>query len=172
MPLQAARQVNAVVRHTNTASLGWSHVNTVAVFRWKDKLPSDEEVGADPATRYSKDFGEQWAYQSCLPVANAVLQAVRNLGHKTDVEAPYNGEGGWHFTIEIDQKRYSIMVLWIPKGDRRDYFAVQPSLLRGCLASLFLARPPESSLRPVCDVLQDALGRHPQMADLEWGSEF
>lgn len=146
-------------------------MDTIAVFRWKDKLPTDEEVGADPATRYSGDFGEQWAYQSCLPVASAVLQAVRNLGHKTDVETPYNGEGGWHFTVEIDQKRYWIMVLWSPKGDRSDYFAVQPSLQRGCLASLLLPRPPESSLRPVCGVLQEALAGHTQMADLEWVSE-
>ena len=122
-------------------------VNTIAVFRWTDKLPSNEEVGADPATRYSGDFGEQWAYQACLPVATAVLQAVRKLGHKTDVETPYNGEGGWHFTVDLDEKCYAVMVLWIPKGEQNDYFAVQPSLRRGCLASLFLPRPPVS-VRP------------------------
>src|SRR5262249_31314512 len=144
----------------------------VAVVRWMGKLPSDEEVGADPATRSSGDFGEQWAYQSCLPVATTALEAVRNLGHKTNVETPYNGEGGWHFTVDLDDKCYSIMVLWIPKGDKNEYFAVQPSLRRGCLASLFLPRPPESSLQRVCDVLQDALARITLVAELEWVREI
>jgi hypothetical protein len=147
-------------------------VNTIAVFKWISKLPADEEVGADPATYYSGDFGEQWAYQSCLPVATAVLRAVRNLGYKTNVEAPYYGEGGWHFTLNLDQKCYSIMVLWIPNGDSNDYFAAQPSLVRGCLASLFFSRPRQSSLQPVCAVLQDALATHSQITDLEWVREI
>ena len=147
-------------------------MNTIAVFRWTDKLPSDGEVGADPVTRYSGDSGEQWVYQACLPVATAVLQAVRKLGHKTDVETPYNGEGGWHFTVDLDEKCYAVMVLWIPKGERNDYFAVQPSLLRGCLASIFLPRPPEDSLAPVCTVLQDALVGHRHVANLEWVREI
>jgi hypothetical protein len=41
--------------------VNWS-VNTVAIFTWKGKLPSDEEVGANPTSRYSADSGEQWAY--------------------------------------------------------------------------------------------------------------
>lgn len=147
-------------------------MNTIAVFRWTEPLPSDEQVGADPATRYSKDFGEQWAYQACQPVAIAVLRAVRNLGHKTGGDSPNFGEHDWHFSVELEDQRYSIAVQWIPKGDRSDYFAVQPTLLRGCLASLVLPRPPDSSLRPICDVLQEALMRHPQIADLEWVSEI
>ena len=147
-------------------------MNTIAVFRWTDELPSDEEVGADASTRYSGDFGEQWAYQSCLPVATAVLRAVQKLGHKTDVETPYRGEGGWHFAVDLDKNRYSVMVSWIPKGEQNDYFAVQPSLRRGFLASLFLPRPPEDSLTPVCTLLKEALARHPLVANLEWVCEI
>jgi hypothetical protein len=147
-------------------------LNTIVVFRWTDKLPSDEEVGADSTTRYSADFGEQWAYQACLPVATSVLQAVRRLGHKTDVETPYFGEYDWNFSVELDDKWYSIIVFWIPKGNRNDYFAAQPSLPRGCFASVFLPRVPESSLRPACTVLQEALAAHPLVADLEWVHEI
>ena len=147
------------------------HVNTVAVFRWKGRLPSDEEVGADPATRYSGDFGEQWVYQACQPVAVAVLEAIRTLGHATDVDTPYFGEHGWHFTVTLGQETYWIMVLWILRGNKNDYFAVQPSLRRGCIASLFLPRPKESALLPVCEVLQDALATDRQIADLEWEDE-
>ena len=96
------------------------HVNTVAVFRWKGRLPSDEEVGADPATRYSGDFGEQWVYQACQPVAVAVLEAIRTLGHATDVDTPYFGEHGWHFTVTLGQENYWIMVLWILRGNKND----------------------------------------------------
>jgi hypothetical protein len=147
-------------------------VNRVAIFRWKDKLPSDEEVEADPANRYSVDFGEQWAYQACQPVAAAVLQAIRNRGHKTDGESPYFGESGWHFSVDVEQKRYSVMVLWIPMEDRNDYFAAQPRLLRGCLASFFLPQPPDSCLRLVCCVLQEALADMALVADVEWVREI
>ncbi len=147
-------------------------MNTVAVFTWKDKLPSDEEVGADLATPYSADFGEQWAYQACLPVATSVLQAIRNRGHKTDVDTPYFGDNGWHFSVELDHKSYSIMVLWVAKGDRNGCFAVQPALQRGYVANLFLPRPQETALRPVCAVLQEALAAHPKIVDLEWVREI
>jgi hypothetical protein len=143
-------------------------MNTVAVFRWTDKLPSDEEVEADPATQFSADFGEQWAYLACLPVATAVLHVVRDLGHKTDVETPYFGEHDWNFGVEIENKWYSIIVTWIPRGDRNDYFAAMPSLRRGCFASVFFPRVPESCLRPACALLQEALAAHPLVADLEW----
>lgn len=147
-------------------------MNTVAVFTWKGKLPSEEEVGADPATRYSADYGEQWAYQACQPVAIAILEAVRSLGPETDVDTPYFGENGWHFTLALGQQSYALMVLWAGRGDRDDSFAVQPSVRRGCLANLFLPRPAESALGPVCAVLQQALAAHPQIADVEWVNEL
>lgn len=146
---------------------GCSYVNTVAVFTWRGQLPSDEEVGADPATRYSRDFGEQWAYQACRPVAIALLEAVRNLGHRTD-DVPYFGEHGWHFNVELERKNYSMMVLWVARGSRNDCFAVQPSLRQGCIPTLFLPQPRETALGPACAALQAALTAHRQIADVEW----
>jgi len=45
-------------------------------FSWNEPLPSDEQLGVDPATHYSNDYGEQWNYQATLPVAVAVREAV------------------------------------------------------------------------------------------------
>jgi hypothetical protein len=153
-------------------SQGLAGVADIAVFAWKGHLPSDDEVGGDPATRYSRDFGEQWAYQACQPVAIAVMEAVRQLGHQTDAGAPYYGDNGWHFGGRVADKDYSIMVLWVPRGSRNDFFAVQPCLRRGCMAGLLLPRAPESALLPVREALQGALGAHPLVAELEWVSEF
>ncbi|HZZ82738.1 MAG TPA: hypothetical protein VFE62_29840 [Gemmataceae bacterium] len=145
-------------------------MNTVAIFRWTGTLPTDEEV-AEPAIRYSRDFGEQWAYQAGLPVASSLLESVRHLGHETD-DRPYYGDGAWHFTIDLEEGSFSVTVLWIPKGENNDYFAVQPSLRRGCLASLFVPPPPEAALRPICSVLQTALADLSPIEELEWVREI
>jgi hypothetical protein len=151
---------------------GVASVPSVAVFTWKGPLPSDDEVGADPATRYSGDYGEQWAYQACQPVGVAILEAVRRLGYKTDVERPYFGEHGWHFAVQVGPQSYSVMVQWVARGSRHDEFAVQASVVRGCLAGLLLPRPAETALRPVCAILQQALRSEPQVADIEWVNDI
>jgi hypothetical protein len=143
-------------------------VNSVAVFTWNGHLPNDDEVGADSESFYSNDFGEQWAYQACQPVALALLRAFRKRGLATDTDSPYYGEQGWHFVVRLESQSFSIMTLWIPRGDRNDAFAVQSTLCRSWLASLVLPRPDDTVLRPVYTVLNDLLKAHPQIADLEW----
>jgi hypothetical protein len=143
-------------------------LNSVAVIKWKGGLPSDDKVGADPATRYSADFGEQWAYQACQPVAFAVLEAIRALGHKTDVVTPYFGENCWHFALQFPQQSFSVTVQWVSGDKEKDLFAIQFSVRRGCIASLFLPHPEENLLRPVCEILREALAGHPRVAAIEW----
>lgn len=111
-------------------------INSVAVFAWRGHLPEDEEVGADPLTRYSADFGEQWAYQATQPVALALVESLRSRGHTVDT--PGFDETLWYFSVTLDAQEYDVTVQWIPHGDRRDYFAVEPAIPRGCLAALFL----------------------------------
>jgi hypothetical protein len=144
-------------------------VNNVAVFTWKGHLPSDEEVGADPRTRYSADFGEQWEYQVCQPVAVAVMTAIRDLGHATEFDDPIFGEHAWNFAICLDGRKYDVCVQWVGYGDRDDSsFAVEPALRRGCLATLFGPRPKPSGALPARTVLHAALSAHPLVADLVW----
>ena len=140
----------------------------IAVFTWKGPLPSDEEVGADPATCYSADFGEQWAYQACLPVAVAVMEAFRSLGYAIDNDMPYFDEHGWLFKFDAEPKTYSMMVSWIPRGNRNDGFAAQLSIRRGCIAAIFGRRQNESDLRPGVTALGKALDHNALIADVEW----
>jgi hypothetical protein len=151
---------------------GIARVDKVAIFTWKGHPPSDEEVGADSATRYSRDFGEQWEYQECQPVAVAVMEAIRTLGYETDVEAPYFAEHGWHFAVRLGQDNYSIRVQWVARGNKNDAFAVQPSMSKGCLSGFLLSAAPESALRPVREVVHVALSAHPLVAELEWVNEL
>jgi hypothetical protein len=139
-----------------------------AVFAWTGPLPADEDVGADSATRYSGDFGEQWAYEACTVVGTAVLESIRELRRATNVGAPYFGDQSMHFSVELDGQEYSLIVMWIPHGNRDNFFAVQPWIRRGCLASLFLARPRDSELIPVRELLRAALDSHPCVGELEW----
>ena len=146
--------------------------NTIAVFKWKGRLPADEEIGADPATRFSEDYGEQWAYQACEPVAIAVLGSIRDLGHNADVDTPYFGEHAWHFNMELDDQCCSIMVQWIPGDDSVDSFAVEPSLRQGCIASMVRPQPPRLHTGPVRAALQRALEACPQIDNLKWVREI
>lgn len=144
----------------------------LATFRWLGRLPTDEEVGADPATRYSEDFGYQWQYQATLPVVTAVWEAFQKLGHKTDSQPPYFSNHGWYFGLELDGKRFSILVQWIPKRQRteNDYFAAQPFSHSGL--SFFISDwQPAAKLRKASVVLEQTLIGCPLVADFAWVDE-
>jgi hypothetical protein len=139
-----------------------------AVFTWKGCLPPDEAVGADAATRYSGDYGEQWAYQATEPVAVAVLAAVRKLGHATDVSAPYFGEHAWHFDLRLSGRNYPVAVQWVGRRGRDDSFAAVVSVRRGWFVNL-LSRPPDQSAEePGQAILHAALSVCAEIMDLEW----
>ncbi len=142
-----------------------------AVFAWTGPLPADEDVGSDLATRYSDDFGEQWAGQACTVVGSAILESIRELRLATNVGAPYFGEHSLHFNVELEGREYLLNVMWIPRGNRDNFFAVQPRIPRGCLASLFLARPRDSELIPVRALLRATLDSHPYVSELAWVSD-
>ena len=133
-------------------------------FRWNGSLPTDDQVGADPATYYSGDYGEQWAYQACQPVAAMVLEAIRVLRFETG--EPDFVVSGWRFVVWIDGQPFWVMVQWV--GPERETFNLDASIQRGCIASLFLKRPDEAALSPIRKLLWQALSKHPQIHDLSW----
>lgn len=143
-------------------------MKTIAVFNWKRHLPNDDEVQADPQTCYSNDFGEQWAYQACQPIAVSLLEAFHKRGFATNTDTPYFGEHAWNFTVRLGPQDYSILIMWVPRGLGYDGFAVQPTMRRGCLPSLLFSHPDESVLQPICALLRDVLESHSQVANLEW----
>ncbi len=149
-----------------------STLKSIAVFTWRGHLPSDEEIDADPATRISADYGEQWANQAGQPVVTALLEAIRNLGHAVDAKSLCFDGHAWYFRTVLDGKSYSVLVQWIYREERRDAFMAQVFLLRGCIACLFRRRNRELELEPACKVLNDALGAQPMVADMEWVSEI
>lgn len=122
-------------------------------FTWNDHLPNDEEVGADPATRYSAEFGEQWNYQATHPVAKAVRDSIARLAGVTDLSEIYIGEHAWCFDATVGAHKYRVFVFWASDADGQHAFCVQPLLRRGCLASLFLAPQPDSLLDPAREEL-------------------
>jgi hypothetical protein len=141
----------------------------LATFRWLGNLPADEEVGADPATRYSGDFGEQWHYQATLPVANSIREAFRQLGYPTNSQPPYFAENGWYFGVEVNQTWYDVVVEWIakPGSQRNDYFAAQAFQRSGLISQLFRQRS-RFQLRVI---LEQLLTSHPLVCDFEFIDE-
>jgi hypothetical protein len=143
-------------------------MDNVAVFTWRGELPSDDEIGADPATRYSNDFGEQWAYQAAQPVANQILRSIRQLGYATDGDTADFNELYWYFVVKIGQFDYCIIVQCVPRVDRNDSFAIEPSRQRGCLAALFFPRRTDSTLSAAKELINRVLRSHPLVADVSW----
>src|SRR5437870_2461843 len=95
-------------------------------------LPTEEEL-ANPAARYSKDYGEQWAYQACKPVAISIFEAVQNARIVMRDAAPIFDETNWSFTIQFGEQEYRINVSWvsISKCKREDSFALTVMEIRG-----------------------------------------
>lgn len=137
-------------------------MRSVVVFQWNEVL-SHENVTGDE---------ERFTTELSRPVAEALLSSLKNRGYAINVETPYAGERGWHFTLRNGDQKYSIFTMWTGIGEpNEDYFAIQPSLVRGWLASLFLARPGEDKLAPVCEILDEALKKPPSVSSLQWLSD-
>lgn len=146
-----------------------SAMKTVVIFKWKGKLPTDEEVGADENTVLSDDFGEQFAYRACKPVAESLLKSVRESGYTTHGDTLWEGELGWSFSIIHEGKSYEIFTMWAGIEDQ-DYFVIQPSLEGGCLF-FWLPRPSETALEPVFRILAEALSVNPLVTGIQWLTE-
>jgi len=149
-----------------------SNAELIATFTWMGRLPADEEIGVDPTTRYSADFGEQWAYQAGQPVATAVLQAIRNLGAVVNTKSLQFDEHAWNFTFVLDRRSYLVFVQWIGREGRNNSFAMQAFFHEGCIASLFRSHKRDHELGAACELIRKALKSHPLVTDLEWVSEI
>ena len=133
-------------------------MRSVAVFKWKGELPNDDE--SDP---------EQLTTDFARPAAETLFAELRKQGYLSNVKTPYSGEGGWHFTINVDVQSYSVFTMWTGIGKQdEDYFAIQSYLRRGCLGALLAPRQPDENLEPLCLVLDTALRAIPLVTDLQW----
>src|SRR5262249_9433295 len=130
---------------------------SVAVFKWNNPLP-DFDV---------EDDGERLTLLIAQAPAEAILAAVRKRGYRTNTDTPYDGEGGWHFTVDIDGQTFGVFTLWTGIADQ-DYLAVQLDLKRGIFAALFLKPVQDSRLEPICRALDEAFALLPLAADVQW----
>jgi hypothetical protein len=132
-------------------------MRSVAVFRWDEAIPLADDENPERA-----------AALLSYPAAVALLDGLRARGCTTNVSIPYEGEGGWHFTVTLSETTFSIFTMWTGIGNPdENYLAIQPTIVRGCLA-VFLPRPPESEFEPLCQVLDPVLTAIPQIARLQW----
>jgi hypothetical protein len=129
----------------------------VAIFKWDGPLPGFD-VESDP---------ERLTTLTARAPAEAILSALRARGHRTNVDAPYHGEVGWHFTVEVEQRMFGVFTHWTGI-DGQDYFAAQVDLKRGVFAALFRKRVDDEQLEPACRALDDALASVPRVTDLRW----
>lgn len=132
---------------------------TIPVFKWSGELG----INGD------QDDPEKLTVSLSRNPAESVLSAIRAAGYDTNVEDPYEGEGGWHFTVKIGADTFSLFTHWTGIGSNTDdYFAIQPSLEQGIFRTLFGKRIPEDRLQPIATVLRKVLPHVPGIADLYW----
>ena len=112
---------------------------SVAVFKWDGKLHGCD-IESDP---------ERLTTLTARAPAEAILAALRSRDYRTNVDPPYDGEGGWHFTVEIGVHTFGVFTLWTGIADQ-DYFAVQLERKRGVFAALFGKRVQDERLEPAC----------------------
>lgn len=133
---------------------------SVAVFRWEEELPGFG-VETDP---------ERLTTLAAQAPAKAIFAALRSQGCHADAESPYDGEVGWHFTVEIDGRTYGVFTLWTGITGANS-FAVQTDLKRGAFSTLFRKPIRDERLEPVRGALDRALASLPQVKDLQWLSD-
>ena len=133
---------------------------SVAVFKWDGELPT-HDVESNP---------ERLTTLTAKAPSEAIHDALRSRGYRTNVDAPYDGEGGWHFTVEIEGHTFGVFTLWTGIADQ-DYFAVQTDLKRGALAALFRKPVQDERLEPICRALDEAFAMLPRVKDLQWLSD-
>ena len=129
----------------------------VAIFKWDGPLPGFD-VESDP---------ERLTALTARAPAEAIVAALRAGGFQTDVDAPYDGEGGWHFTVRIDGVTFGVFTLWTGIGGQ-DSFAVQLDVKRSVFAALFRKPILDGRLEPACRVVDDALASVPRVKELRW----
>src|SRR5688572_8488725 len=125
---------------------------SVAVFKWDGELPT-HDVEGDP---------ERLTTLTAKAPAEALLGALRSGGYHTDVDAPYDGEGGWHFTVEIQGETVGVFTLWTGIAGE-DFFTVQTDLKRGVLPALFTKPVQDERLEPICRALDEAFATLPSV---------
>ncbi len=138
----------------------------VGRFKWNGRLPTDAEVGADLSTRYSADFGEQWAYQACQPVALAVFEGVRAIGVQLESEAPEFDEHHWFFGVILQGQNYCVRVQWDGMDDEGDGFEIEVTPRRSLIRSLF--REPRCNFHAIRRALDGATRLVPDVQNLQW----
>ena len=133
---------------------------SVAIFKWEAELPGFD-VKSDP---------ERLTTLSAQAPAEAILAALRARGYRTNVDSPYDGEGGWHFTIEIDGQTFGVFTHWTGIAEQ-DYFAVQLDMKRGVIAAIFRKGVKDERLEPACRALDEAFASLARVKDLQWLSD-
>jgi hypothetical protein len=133
----------------------------------RDKLTGSVAVFKWPSIDTLKKDDDDSNLALSFPAAEAVLDFLVQRRWKTNVIKPYDGEGGWDFTIEVGRETFNVFTSWVPI-ENQDWIAIQPGLARGCLAALFLPRVKEDRLIPVVSVLDEALREIPSVSQLQW----
>ena len=143
------------------------HAIKIAVFRWTGELPQD--VTGQPE-EFSRDYGEQKAYEDAYPPTKALIGEPDSLGVKCD--GPWDGDLGWTIDGSFEETRFVSFLNWLPiESDDSNFFAVQTRLKTGFLGGLLGRRPSGVTLDSVRSLLARALSRIPLVADVRWLSE-
>src|SRR4029077_583992 len=80
------------------------------------------------------------------------------------------GELGWHIVASNAGRTYLLFVHWTGI-ENADFLAIQPSLRRGWLASLFRTPAPAEVMLPAKQMLSGVLDKLPTVTDLQWLTE-
>jgi hypothetical protein len=110
-------------------------------------------------------------YRAAQPAARAIHAALQRTGFVKANDGLIAGELGWHILGFNEGNHYSLFVHWIGIEDE-DFLAIQPSLQRGWLSSLFCSAPSSASTLPAKQFIAATLDSLPDVRNLKWLTEI
>jgi hypothetical protein len=131
-------------------------MKTIAVFQ-SDLFDRTWPEDVNDALPWGKDLAEY------------LITHLRAAGASIFYE-PIQGVEGWEVDGVISNIPFSLFVHWFPFGSHpsKDYWAIQPSIRHGLIATLFGKRDKPSELAPLCQVLDQILRSEIQIVNLQW----
>jgi len=98
-----------------------------------------------------------------------LMHEMSTRGFAPTFATPIQGEGGWHWDGDLDNKSFNLFVHWAWIGNPpRDCWVIQPDLRKGVLRTMFgkPARPDE--LAPICELLHSVLDHNAVFSSVQW----
>lgn len=135
-------------------------------------------VSAEIAIFQSDAFSRKWPEDDQADLerdawgrdcAEFLLAQLSTHDMRTRTPGPFEGEGGWSFTVEMAHCLVKVFVMWAPIGDPPgDYWTVHVRSVQPILSKLFQKAKSAAESKQVRSAIEAVLTTHPATKNFRW----